>query len=688
MSVSFQDLQEAIYLDDRDEFLIWQNSSQRNKRVKRGNLFASKGLTVRGKFIDVESGNDVGLAAATAINDAAVAQATANGAQTSANGKNKIFYQTTAPTSGAGGTSGYALIENDLWFDTDGGYRMAKWNGSSWVDYGLETEAIANLDAGKIIAGFIGAQVININGSSGGGASGTSGAAGYIESTNFVPSWVSGALTVRQYTTSGTSGAYLGKHIPSDTVQVKVLQGDGKYKLFRSLQDQGENATNAPPSSGNNDYWQEITGASIPVFEIEIPGGGTKQIQNFGFRIVSNGYAEFGGSLFRGAVVANEGFFGTTSNAVRLDDDGLTVGDYGRLKSASLGYSGTSFFVTSGTSGGFFLGNTQAEGAQALYQLYIGSPATNNLWWNGTNLLINGSLGAFARGTSGTSGFGLTIGSGFGIRYINNDAVLTITGGQTNGVPSGAQIDLVGSNYLNGTGGKAGLLLLQAGSGDGSGIVLSTNVSTDPSGLVGAQRLTISNTGLVTVEKQQVTGPTYTSGAGNLYVQSNLGVGRTPDPQNGSGDSIGKVWASEEVTVYNGAIRSAILKKTDGAGMGFFRNGADAVTITLDGRTGDISASSYNSTSSKRFKKKIRKLKDGLSIINSLRPVTFDWKKKDKKDEIGLIAEEVYEVLPSIVKLDEENLPSAIDYSKLTPILIQAVKELFSEVERLKDKIK
>jgi len=488
-------------------------------------------------------------------------------------------------------------------------------------------------------------------------------------------------LTVRQYTTSGTSGAYLGKYIPSDTVQVKVLQGDGKYKLFRSLQNQGENATNAPPSSGNNSYWQEITGANIPVFEIEVPGGGTKQIQNFGFRIVSNGYAEFAGSLFRGAVIANEGFFGTTSNAVRLDDDGLTVGDYGRLKSASLGYNGSSFFVTSGTSGGFFLGNTQAEGAQALYQLYIGSPATNNLWWNGTNLLINGNLTAFA--TSGTSGSGLTINSGFGIRRAGNDQVLTITGGEGNGVTNGAQIDLCGSDAT----GQGGYLILQAGSGNNSEIRLSTNVSSiNPN--VGAIRLTISNTGLVTVEKQQVTGPTYTSGAGNLYVQSNLGVGLAPDPQNGSGTSIGKVWASEEVTVYNGAIRSAILKKTDGAGMGFFRNGADAVTITLDGRTGDISASSYNSTSSKRFKKKIRKLKDGLSIINSLIPVTFDWKKKDKKDEIGLIAEEVYEVLPSIVKLDEENLPSAIDYSKLTPILIQAVKELFSEVERLKDKIK
>ena len=40
-----------------------------------------------------------------------------------------------------------------------------------------------------------------------------------------------------------------------------------------------------------------------------------------------------------------------------------------------------------------------------------------------------------------------------------------------------------------------------------------------------------------------------------------------------------------------------------------------------------------------------------------------------------------------IVGKDENNLASSIDYSKLTPILIQAVKELSLEVERLKNKI-
>ena len=92
MSLSFQDLQEALTLDDKDEFVIWQNSSKRNKRVKRGNLFASKGVTVRGKFIDSESGDDVGLIAVNAQIAAELAEADAEAAQAAANGKNRIFY--------------------------------------------------------------------------------------------------------------------------------------------------------------------------------------------------------------------------------------------------------------------------------------------------------------------------------------------------------------------------------------------------------------------------------------------------------------------------------------------------------------------------------------------------------------------------------------------------------------------
>ena len=75
-------------------------------------------------------------------------------------------------------------------------------------------------------------------------------------------------------------------------------------------------------------------------------------------------------------------------------------------------------------------------------------------------------------------------------------------------------------------------------------------------------------------------------------------------------------------------------------------------------------------------------------MVQSLRPVTFDWKNKDKQNDIGLIAEEVYQFLPMVVGTDSENKISGIDYSKFTPILIQAIKELSDEVERLKDKLK
>lgn len=86
-------------------------------------------------------------------NSAAAAQATADAAaaaaetaQSTADGKNKIFYQTSAPT---------AVSTGDLWFDTDNGYSLSQWNGSSWAAFGLGNAAIANLDAGKITAGII-----------------------------------------------------------------------------------------------------------------------------------------------------------------------------------------------------------------------------------------------------------------------------------------------------------------------------------------------------------------------------------------------------------------------------------------------------------------------------------------------------------------------------------------------------
>jgi hypothetical protein len=98
-------------------------------------------------------------------------------------------------------------------------------------------------------------------------------------------------------------------------------------------------------------------------------------------------------------------------------------------------------------------------------------------------------------------------------------------------------------------------------------------------------------------------------------------------------------------------------------------------------------APSFTSTSSKRFKTNINNLNNSLDSINKLQGVTFDWKETGKSD-IGLIAEEVNEILPDLVKKDEDDAPEGIDYGKLTAVLIEAVKELTQKVSDLESKLK
>ena len=784
-SKTIADLPEVASLKGEDQFLFFENTTKKTKKVSRKNMFNSEGIIVKGKFISQE-GNDVGLAAATAENNAAVALVSANGAQDSANGKNRVFYQTAAPASsvftgsisgttltagavasgvsifvgavlsGSGVTGGTKIIAfgsgsggagtyivditqtvsstsitanpfklNDIWYDTDDNYKTyvctattPTWTASFTPFPGIDasgnvtglvkatgteptfaliankfqiinpavpatkTEAnvpfeivsdtvriknafITSLDAGKITAGFIGAQVIAINGSDAGGTSGSGGNSGYIESTNFVPTWVSGVMTVRQYTTSGTYGNNLGKFIASDVVQVKVLQSEGNYRLFRSLTDQGANATGAPPaadSGGNNANWQEITGASIPTFTVPINSTENATIKNFGFRIASNGFGEFGGALFRGAVIADEGFFGTTKNAARIDANGLIIGNKGRIKSAGIGYNGTNFTSTSG-SGGYFLGNTQGEGQEDYFQFFIGNPSGNNLIWNGTVLKINGNLVSGSTfGNTGDTGYGLILQSNFGIRRDNNNGIITITAGSSNGANNGAQLELHG----NGSSGNEGLVTLQAGTGSVSAIRLFTN--TGSSSNIGTLRFDIDTHGTVGIPRAQSGGSTFTDngtsgGAGCLEVDGNVGVGRISERTT---VGQGKLWVANEVAIY---------------GSGDSRN------IVLTGSSGDVTAVQFTTSSSKKFKTNIKKLKSGIDIIDKLKPVSF--KRKDSKQkDIGLIAEEVDKILPVIVKHNDKNEAEGLDYSKLTVVLINAVKQLSTEVKELKKKLK
>lgn len=93
-----------------------------------------------------------------------------------------------------------------------------------------------------------------------------------------------------------------------------------------------------------------------------------------------------------------------------------------------------------------------------------------------------------------------------------------------------------------------------------------------------------------------------------------------------------------------------------------------------------LTATSITETSSIALKENISPITGALDTIQKLVGVVYDRKDGSSKNEAGLIKEEVEKVLPNLVKND------GVHYTKLTAYLIEAVKELTEEVNRLKSK--
>jgi hypothetical protein len=99
---------------------------------------------------------------------------------------------------------------------------------------------------------------------------------------------------------------------------------------------------------------------------------------------------------------------------------------------------------------------------------------------------------------------------------------------------------------------------------------------------------------------------------------------------------------------------------------------------------GTITATAFTETSSIALKENISPINNALSSILSLNGVVYDRKDGSRKNEAGLIAEEVYQILPNLIGTDKEGKPESVNYSKLTAYLIEAVKELKLEIDSLK----
>jgi len=85
--------------------------------------------------------------------------------------------------------------------------------------------------------------------------------------------------------------------------------------------------------------------------------------------------------------------------------------------------------------------------------------------------------------------------------------------------------------------------------------------------------------------------------------------------------------------------------------------------------------------SSQRYKNTIVDSSAGLDELMALRPVTFYFNDDIGGGEhIGFIAEEVYEIDPRLVQLNQEGLPDALRLGEFLPLIVRSIQELNSNL--------
>ena len=132
--------------------------------------------------------------------------------------------------------------------------------------------------------------------------------------------------------------------------------------------------------------------------------------------------------------------------------------------------------------------------------------------------------------------------------------------------------------------------------------------------------------------------------------------------------------------------------------------GTNRGQITGNGSGGVL----YQTSSDRRLKTNIQEMPSMYDKIKNLKPSKFNWK-IDNKEDYGFIAQEVYNLIPSLrgeiseaycdvnndnfdfenpLKKDGSDFHYSLDYGRLTPYLTKALQETIEKLENLTDKIK
>jgi hypothetical protein len=197
-------------------------------------------------------------------------------------------------------------------------------------------------------------------------------------------------------------------------------------------------------------------------------------------------------------------------------------------------------------------------------------------------------------------------------------------------------------------------------------------------------RMTLDNTGKLGIN---------TAGPSSLLHVKSSGASSTPfriERSGGSGDEV-KVAMQGDNRPFFQMYQSGTEKIRFDVGSNSFITNNLAIGSTSPSEklhvTGNILATgNITAYSDKRIKKDIKELDNCLEAVEKIRGVSY--KRTDTGDDgVGVIAQEVEALFPELISEDNDGMKS-VNYSGLIGVLFSAVKELSTEVKRLKEERK
>ena len=292
---------------------------------------------------------------------------------------------------------------------------------------------------------------------------------------------------------------------------------------------------------------------------------------------------------------------------------------------------------------------------------------TGTLTGNATN--VNGVVALVNGGTGSTDAPTARTALGLGNMATQNKSAIDITGGTITGLGTPLPIASGGTGSANASAARSNL-----------GIQIGSDVQGYSAELVGLAAATSSTGIYVRLSAGSVTQRSIAVGGNGLTITNANGVAGNPTINLPT--SATPTFASLTTT---GGISSGSLS-TGGVNCGGISSGSISVSGSVTA-TGNITG--YYSDD--RLKTKLGAIENALDKLCSLEGFYFEANQTAQdlgytaKKEVGVSAQSVQAVLPEVIypaAIDPQYM--TVDYARMMPLVIQAIKELRAEIQALK----